>query len=98
MEAVSHRKSRTGRTPTPEFTWEDLATGLLPVLACFLGGATDKWAEGIIVALVGGLLLLNPPRYSLGPLVHGILLALVGCAALAFLPNKWFFRPAWRLA
>ncbi len=98
MEAVSPRKSRTGRTPTPEFTWEDLATGLLPVLACFLGGATEKWAEGIIVALVGGLLLLNPPRFSLGPLVHGILLALVACAALAFLPNKWFFMPAWRLA
>lgn len=98
MEAVSQRKSRTGQTPTPEFTWEDLATALLPVLACFLGGATEKWAEGIIVAIVGGLLLLNPPRYSLGPLMHGLLLALLACAAVAFLPNKWFFLPAWRQA
>ncbi|MGZ5018802.1 MAG: O-antigen ligase family protein [Chthoniobacterales bacterium] len=94
----TRRKSRTGRTPTPEFTWEDLATGILPVLACFLGGATEKWAEGIIVALVGGLLILNPPRFSLGPLFHGILLALIGVAALGFLPNKWFYLPAWRQA
>lgn len=84
------------RRPSPEFTWEDLATGTLPVLACFLGGATEKWAEGIVVGLLGVLLILNPPRFSLGPVFHAILIALIGCAALAFLPASWFFHPAWR--
>ncbi len=98
MEESSPATSRNRRKPTPEFTWEDLATALLPVLACFIGGATEKWAEGIIVALLGGLMLLNPPRFSLGPFFHGILLALVACAALAFFPAHWFFQPEWRAA
>ena len=86
------------RKATPEFTWEDLATATLPVLACFLGGATEKWAEGIVVGFLGLLLVLNPPRFSLGPWVHGILLALLGLAAIALLPANWFFQPAWREA
>ncbi|MGI9087946.1 MAG: O-antigen ligase family protein [Chthoniobacterales bacterium] len=96
MEESPHSASRNRRRPTPDFSWEDLATALLPVLACFLGGATEKWAEGIIVALLGALLLLNPPRFSLGPIFHGILLALIACAAIAFLPAHWFLNPAWR--
>ena len=43
-----------------------LRSALLPVLACFLGGATEKWSEGIVVALLGFILLVNPPRLSLG--------------------------------
>ena len=86
------------RKPTPQFTWEDFATAALPVLACFLGGATAKWAEGVVVAFLGVLLLLNPPRFSMGPLVHAILLGLIACAAFAFLPAAWFGQPAWRAA
>lgn len=86
------------RKPTPEFTWQDLATATLPIIACFVGGATEKWAEGIVVGLLGLLLLLNPPRFSLGPLFDGILTALVACAAIAFLPAHWFFQPTWREA
>ena len=86
------------RRPTPEFTWEDVATASLPVLACFLGGATEKWAEGIVVAVLGLLLIFNPPRFSLGRAVNWILLALLACAALAYLPADWFAQPAWRQA
>jgi hypothetical protein len=35
---------------------------LLPVLACFLGGATTKWAEGVVLTLLGLYLLARPPR------------------------------------
>lgn len=98
MEQSSQSSPLNRRKPTPEFTWEDLATALLPVLACFVGGATEKWAEGIIVALLGLLLLVNPPRFSLGKVFHGILLALVACAVIAYLPATWFFQPAWRQA
>ena len=86
------------RKPTPQFTWEDFAIAALPVLACFLGGATEKWAEGIIVAILGVMLMVNPPRFSLGPVFHILLFALVACAGVAFLPADCFFQPAWRQA
>jgi hypothetical protein len=92
------RKAAPRRKPTPEFTWEDLATATLPVLACFLGGATEKWAEGIIVLLLGLLLVSNPPRFSLGWKMHLVLLGLLACATVAFLPAAWFYQPAWREA
>ncbi len=70
---------------------------MLPVLACFLGGATAKWAEGIVVALLGIYVLLYPPTRSLGFGLNALLLASVGCALVAFLPGNWFFEPEWRL-
>ena len=86
------------RKPTPEFTWEDVATASLPVLACFLGGATEKWAEGIVVAVLGLLLLLNPPRFSLGIAANAIIVALLACAVMAYLPASWVWQPEWRQA
>lgn len=83
---------------SPSQWWKNLAVPVLPVLACFLGGATEKWSEAIVVALLGLLLLADPPRLSLGKMAHGILLALLACAAIAFLPASWFFQPAWRSA
>src|SRR3954463_10560366 len=72
------------------------AAALLPVLACFLGGATQKWAEGIVVGLLGLLLLVRPPRLSLGPAINGAFVLFAGIAATAFLPARWFFLPSWR--
>src|SRR5207237_3045607 len=74
------------------------AIALLPVLACFLGGGSQKWAEGIIAALLGLYLLVRPPRASLGPTTNCIFVALICLAAIAFLPARWFFLPAWRSA
>ncbi len=68
------------------------------MLACFLGGATEKWSEGIVVGLLGLILLAGPPRFSLGRGLNLILLAIAACAAMAFLPASWFLQPAWRLA
>src|SRR5207253_7596907 len=74
------------------------AIALLPVLACFLGGGSQKWAEGIIAALLGLYLFVRPPRASLGPATNCIFVALICLAAIAFLPAGWFFMPAWRSA
>jgi O-antigen ligase len=71
---------------------------LLPVLACFLGGATEKWAEGIVMAMLGLFLAVRPPRLSLGPVTNGTFIALILLAGMAFLPDRWFFVPAWRLS
>lgn len=90
--SVSHERINRSRNVT------NAALALLPVLACFLGGATQKWAEGIIVALLGVYLLIRPPRFSLGWATNLVLVGLIACAALAFLPAQWFWVPPWRTA
>ena len=90
------RRSRRSTTTAPG--WADSAPAFLPLLACFLGGATQKWAEGVVVAFLGLLLIARPPRFSLGIVLNGIVAALVATAATAFLPARWFFQPAWRQA
>jgi tetratricopeptide (TPR) repeat protein len=96
-------KTRTTRTPAsftgaPGRWWLNLAVPALPVLACFLGGATQKWSEGMVAALFGAILLVHPPRLSLGRTTNLLLLALLACVATAFLPANWFLQPAWRTA
>ena len=97
---MQKKRSRTRRTFTaaPARWWKNIAIPTLPVLACFLGGATEKWSEGVVVALLGLILLADPPRFSLGRGFNLILFAIVACAATAFLPASWFLQPAWRLA
>ncbi|MEY2492878.1 MAG: hypothetical protein QOH24_1829 [Verrucomicrobiota bacterium] len=68
----------------------------LPVFACFLGGSTTKWAEGLIVALLGAFLIFQPPRRSLGWLINATFIAFALCALISYLPQSWFFTPAWR--
>src|ERR1700747_2208135 len=71
---------------------------LLPVLACFLGGSTQKWEEGLIITILAFYLLVRPPRFSLGALTNLVLLALFILATVAFFPGRWFFQPEWRAA
>ena len=75
----------------------DANVALLPVLACFLGGATQKWEEGLVITLLALYLLVRPPRFSLGALTNLVLLTLFILAAVAFLPARWFFQPEWRV-
>ena len=70
----------------------------LPLLACFLGGATQKWEEGVVITLLALYLLARPPRFSLGTLTNLVLLTLFILAAVAFLPASWFLQPEWRAA
>ena len=69
---------------------------LLPVLACFLGGATQKWGEGIVFAFLGIYLLVRPPHFSLGLGINFVLLAFLIWSLIGFLPASWFFQPDWR--
>src|SRR5512133_2848727 len=84
--------------PVPAQWARSLFLGLLPVLAVFLGGATSKWAEGVVVALFGFFLILQPPRRSLGWKLNLIFIALALCGLASFLPQAWFFTPEWRTA
>ena len=91
-------QSRQGRNESSVRWISNAALALLPVLACFLGGATQKWAEGIVLAVLGLYLVVRPPPLSLGKPINCILVAFIGLAAAAFLPAGWFFFPAWRSA
>ncbi len=96
--AQKQSRTRAGFTGAPGRWWMNLLVPALPILACFLGGATLKWSEGIVVALLGVILLVHPPKVSLGLPMKLILLALVAFVATAFLPANWFLQPAWRAA
>ena len=94
------QRSQSGENQTAANTrWIANATvALLPVLACFLGGATQKWEEGLVIMLLALCLLVRPPRFSLGSLTNLVLLTFFILAAVAFLPARWFFQPEWRAA
>jgi O-antigen ligase len=92
-QAESGRERKGTPGPMPEGF-----LALLPVLACFLAGGTQKWGEGIVLALLGIYLIARPPRYSLGWPINLVLLALLAVAATAFLPASRFYQPEWRAA
>jgi hypothetical protein len=95
------QRSQPNENPNAVATtrWIANATAaLLPVLACFLGGATQKWEEGVVITLLALYLLVWPPRFSLGALTNLVILTLFILAAVAFLPAGWFFQPEWRAA
>jgi O-antigen ligase/tetratricopeptide (TPR) repeat protein len=100
MRRTKSKQLRTSAsfTAAPARWWMNLIVPVIPVLACFLGGATQKWSEGIIVAILGLILVAHPPRFSLGLALNVILFALLVCAATAFFPANWFAYPAWRSA
>ncbi len=97
---MAETRSRTGHsfTDTPAQWWRNILVPALPLLACFLGGATEKWSEGIVVVILGVILMADPPRFSLGPVLNLILFSILACAALGFLPAHWFSEPNWRIA
>ena len=85
------------RDDGPSGRWLNHAfVALLPVLACFLAGATQKWGEGIVYAFLGIYLLARPPRFSLGLAINLALFAFLIWSLIAFLPGSWFFQPDWR--
>src|SRR5229473_7431976 len=97
MQNPTHEGSSHERhNATPGRGLSHAFIALLPVLACFLGGATQKWGEGIVVALLGLYLLANPPRFSLGLALNLVWRLLLEKKKVAFLPASWFFQPPWR--
>ena len=67
---------------------------LLPVLACFLGGATQKWEEGLIITFLALYLLVRPPRFSLGALTNLVLLTLLSWRQSPFSRPTGFSNPS----
>jgi O-antigen ligase len=85
--------------PTHEaaVSWAAVALPLLALFGSFLGGATQRWSEGIVLAGFALLLLARPPRLSLGWPLNTLALLFLVLAATAFFPASWFRIPAWRM-
>ena len=95
MQGSQSRENQSAATTD----WIANATvALLPVLACFLAGATEKWEEGVVITVLGFCLLVRPPRFSLGAITNLVLFSLFILTAVALLPAYWFFQPEWRAA
>jgi O-antigen ligase len=91
-------QSRKNQSASPTGWLANATVALLPVLACFLAGATEKWEEGVVITLLGFCLLVRPPRFSLGAITNLVLFILFILATVALLPAHWFFQPEWRAA
>ncbi|HEY5036500.1 MAG TPA: hypothetical protein VII74_05155, partial [Chthoniobacterales bacterium] len=78
--------------------WAAIAVPVLVVFGSFLGGATQRWSQGIVLAGFALILIARPPRLSLGWPLNTLALLFLALAATAFLPARWFFLPAWRIA
>ncbi len=89
---------RPAASSGPASTWVVIALPLLVVMAAFLGGATQRWSEAIVIVFFALILLAQPPRFSLGPVLNTAALLFVALAAAAFLPAHWFSLPPWRIA
>src|SRR5438093_11675444 len=96
--SMQRSQSRENQNAAPTRWIANATVALLPVLACFLGGATQKLEEGLIITILAFYLLVRPPRFSLGTLTNLVLLILFILAAVAFFPARWFFQPEWRAA
>jgi O-antigen ligase/tetratricopeptide (TPR) repeat protein len=97
MQNPTHEGPVHAHDDRPSGRWLSHAfIALLPVLACFLGGATQKWGEAIVFALLGTYLLACPPRFSLGLGINLVLVAFLIWSLSGFLPASWFFQPDWR--
>ena len=94
--SVQGSQSRETQKRTTSGWIANATVALLPVLACFLAGATRKWEEGVVIIVLGFYLFLRPPRFSLGATANLVLFTLVVLAAVALLPAHWFFQPEWR--
>jgi hypothetical protein len=70
----------------------------IAILAPFLGGATERWAQAVIVGLTGLTALIFPPRHRPGKVLAGVLAALALVPLCAFFPVDFLGLPLWRLA
>src|SRR3984893_11139279 len=70
----------------------------LTILAPWLGGSVQLWAQMPICLGTGLLFLFSPPRKSLGLFPNAAFVILFALALAAFLPAHWFFVADWRIA
>ena len=76
--------------PRYRSAWKAYAIVALSILAPILGGSTELWAQATICLGCALLMIIAPPRRSLGLLPNILFSALALLALTAFLPARWF--------
>ncbi|HEY2713539.1 MAG TPA: O-antigen ligase family protein [Chthoniobacterales bacterium] len=94
----SNSPQRTAAKESASAAWVVIALPAIVVLAVFLGGATQRWSEAIVLGAFALLLLFHPPHLSLGRGLNLLALLFIALAAVGFLPAHWFSTPHWRIA
>ena len=87
--------------PTEESTrlrklYSAYAVLFVTILAPVLGGSTTLWARAVLAIAIGLLLIVWPPRRSLGWIPNCLFLTFLALALVGFLPAYWFSIPQWR--
>src|SRR4051812_21592803 len=70
----------------------------LTLLAPFLGGSTQLWAEATLALCTGAVFIAAPPRVRLGRTPALLLIGIAALPLVSFLPDRWFGTPEWRTA
>ncbi|MEO6739092.1 MAG: O-antigen ligase family protein [Chthoniobacteraceae bacterium] len=83
--------------PTFKLPAQVLAAGLI-IAAIFMGGATERVPQGIVLATMGVLILIAPPAAWADRKWTAAVLGLLALAAVATLPAGWFYTASWRSA
>lgn len=68
----------------------DFAAVLLSLLAPVLGGATELWAQSLVVFCAAVLILIDPPRKGLPVWLVVAAYGVIALALCGFLPAAWF--------
>ncbi|MCE0499682.1 MAG: O-antigen ligase family protein [Methylacidiphilales bacterium] len=87
-----HPALRTKNDLSPARFWVIAIT----LMALALGGTVELGAQFVIAAATAFILLIDPPRNSLGILPNILFAAFFLLALAAYLPADWFPLPPWR--
>ena len=70
---------------------------LFPLMICFMGTGRSPWALGLMALMVGGLVLLNPPRSKLPFALVVVMGSIALLTLLPLIPIQVPFPSAWKV-
>jgi len=79
-------ETAAGRRPY----WRAWVYGIVVMAVVYFGSAREPWARGLALLLMGGAMVIAPPRIKLSPLPSLALVILALVPGLGLLPASWF--------
>ncbi|MES2597892.1 MAG: O-antigen ligase family protein [Verrucomicrobiota bacterium] len=85
-EALDAEDAAAGRRPH----WRAWVYGIVVMMIVFFGAGREPWARGLALLLMGGAMVIAPPRMKLRPLPSLMLVILALVPGVGLLPASWF--------
>lgn len=79
-------ETAAGRRPH----WRAWVYGIVVMAVVYFGAAREPWARGLALLLMGGAMVVAPPRIRLSPLPSVVLITLALVPGIGLLPASWF--------